>query len=126
MLSTHDLHTGIANRALFYNLQCGSRGATHGDDLYVLSRRRNLDEMMSLLKSEYSVRGTHRLGFSEGCVQEAVILNRVVKLGRDESGRKFVQYEPNARLFLMILKTLGLTSKSIATIVPGVEVTDAD
>ena len=82
---------------MFYNAQRGYCEAAHGDDLYVLGRRRDLDDMIALLNSKYSVRETHRLGFSKYCVQEAVILNRVVKLGRDESGRKFVQVEPDAR-----------------------------
>ena len=55
-----------------------------------------------------------------------MILHRVVKLGRDESGRKFVQVEPVARHVPSILKTLGLTGKSTATSVPGVKVTDAE
>ena len=82
--------------------------------------------MTTLLKSKYSVRETHRLGFAQGCVQEAVVLNRVVKLGRDESGRKFVQVEPDARHVPLILKTLGLTGKSTPTGIPGVKVTDAE
>ena len=87
LLSSHNYQTGTANPALFYNSQRGSRGAVHGDDFYVLGRRRDLDDMTALLECKYSVRETHRLGFTQGCVQEAVILNRVVKLGRDESGR---------------------------------------
>ena len=108
LLGTHNYQTGVANPALFYNSQRGSRGAVHGDDFYVLGRRQDLDDMTSLLKSKCSVRETHRLGFAEGCVQEAVILNRVIKLGRDEAGRKFVQVESDARHVPLILKSLGL------------------
>ena len=82
---------------MFYNSQRGSRVAAHSDDVYVLGRRRDLDDMASLLKSKYSVRETHRLGFAQGCVQEAVIANRAVKLGRDEFGRKFAEVEPDAK-----------------------------
>ena len=102
LLSTHGYQTGIANPALFYNPERGSRGAVHGDDFYVLGRRRDLDDMTSLIKSKYSVRETHRLGVAQGCVQEAVVFNRVVKLGRGESGRKIVRFEPDARHALLI------------------------
>ena len=64
LLGTHNYQTGIANPALFYNSQRGSRGAVHGDDLYVLGGRQDLDDMTTLLKSKYSVRETHRLGFT--------------------------------------------------------------
>ena len=82
--------------------------------------------MTTLLKSKYSVRETHRLGVSQGCVQEAVILNRVVKLGRDESGRNSVQVELDARHVQLIRKILGLTNKSRPTTFPGVKVKDAE
>ena len=88
LLRTQNYTSGVANPALFYNAQRGSRGAVHGDDFYVLGRRRDLDDMTALLKSKYSVRETHRLGFSKDCVQEVVIHNRVVKFGRDESTRR--------------------------------------
>ena len=59
-------------------------------------------------------------------MQAATILNRVVKLGLDESGRKFVQVEPDARHVPLILKTLGFIGKSTSTTVPGVKGTDAE
>ena len=73
LLGTHNYQTGAAKSAMLYNSQRGSRGAVHGDDFYVLGPRQDLDDMTSLLKSKYSVRETHRLGFAQGCVQEAVI-----------------------------------------------------
>lgn len=126
LLSAHNYTTCIADPALFYNAQRGSRGAAHGDDFYVLGRQREGDDMTTLLKSEYGPRETHRLGFSQGCVQDVVILSRVVKLGRDESGRKFVHVGLGARHAPRILKTSGLTNKSSPTTVPGVKFTDVD
>ena len=116
----------MATPALFYNAQRGSRGAVHGDDFHVLGRQQDLYNMTTLLTSKYNVRETHRLGFSQGCVQEAVILNRVVKLGRDESGRKYVQVELDARHVPLVLNTLGVTNISGPTTVPGVKVIDAE
>ena len=69
-LGTHNYKTGIANPARILNAQRGLHEAVHGDDFYVLGRRRDLDDMTALLKSKYSVRETHRLGFGHGCVQE--------------------------------------------------------
>ena len=87
---------GFANPALFQKPDTNARGAVHGDDVYVLASAKDLDEMNDLLSSKYSVRETHRLGFAPGCVREAVILNRVVRLGY-ENGRKFVQLRLHVR-----------------------------
>lgn len=82
--------------------------------------------MTTLLKSKYSGREIHRLGFAHRCVQEAVVLNRVVKLGCDELRRKFVQLESDASHVPLILKTSGPIGKSPATGISGVKVTDAE
>ena len=52
-------------------------------------------------------------------------MNRVVKLGI-ENGRKYVQIEPDSRHVQLIIKTLGLSSTSGLTVVPGVRVSDAE
>ena len=49
LLNTHNYTTGIANPALFYNAQRGSRGAIHGDDFYVFGRQQDLDDITTLL-----------------------------------------------------------------------------
>ena len=125
LLASKGYKTGVANPALFHNPQRGARGGVHGDDFYVLAKSKDLDEANELLASSYSVRETHRLGFGHGCVQEATVLNRVVKLGI-ENGRKCVQIEPDSRHVQLIIKTLGFSSKSGSTAVPGVKVSDAE
>ena len=126
LIGTHNYTIGIAKPAFFYNAQRGSRGAAHGDDFYVLGRQQDLDGMAILLKSKYSVREIHRLGFGQGCAQEVVILSRVVKLDRDESGRNYFKVELGARHVPLILKPLGLTNKPGPTTVLGVKVTDVE
>ena len=55
---------GESSPALFFNEKKDGRGAVHGDDFYVLADAKTLDEMGTLLASKYSVRESHRLGFT--------------------------------------------------------------
>ena len=102
LLREHGYVVGIANAALFYNMEAKSRGAVHGDDFYVLGPRRAIDQMGEVLKSKYSLRESGRLGFGHGCDRTATILNRVVTLSVDSGGRKvvtIVQMPATYRLF---------------------------
>ena len=117
---------GKANPALFWNRARRARGAVHGDDFYVLGNRAAIDAMAELLKSKYDVRESHRLGFGSHCSRQASVLNRIVTLGHDGDGRKFVQIEPDARHTELILRALGLTKASKPISKPGVKVTDAE
>ena len=81
--------------------------------------------MGALLASKYSVRESHRLGFSASCAKEATVFNRVVRLGVDDGGRRYVDIEPDARHVELIVKTLGLGgSKTKGFSTPNVKVTD--
>ena len=102
---------GVANPALFWNERQRSRGAVHGDDFYVLGSVQAVDSMAAALKSRYSVRESHRLGFGQGCTQHASILNRVVFLG-ELNGRRFVQIEADKRHTEIILTALSLDKGS--------------
>jgi hypothetical protein len=126
LLRSEGYDVGTANPALFLNSARHSRGAVHGDDFYVLAGRSALDHMKQALESKYSVRESHRLGFGEHCVQQATVLNRVVTLGRDEQGRKFLQIEPDARHVELILKSLGLGDGAKSVTTPGVKHTEAE
>ena len=82
--------------------------------------------MAVALKSRYSVRESHRLGFGEGCARHATILNRVVSLG-ELNGRRYVQIEPDKRHVELIVSSLGLdksNTKSVTT--PSVKPSDAE
>ena len=97
-----------------------SRGAGHGDDFFVVAGRVALDHLGNILASKYSVRESHRLGFGRHCVRHAQILNRIVSLGVDESGQRFVKIEPDARHAELVLRELGFTGKKVNTLtIPG-------
>jgi len=116
---------GEANPALFYNETNRGRGAVHGDDFYVLGSKGAIDDMAALLASKYSMRESHRLGFSEGCEQAATVLNRVVSLGRGDDGRKFVRIEPDHRHVELILQAVGLDDdKSKGVTTPSMKFSD--
>lgn len=117
---------GVANPSLFYNYNesANARGAVHGDDFIVCGPRKALDEMNQLLKSKYSVRESHRLGFSEGCTRSATVLNRVIILDLGDSGRKFVQFELGQRHVDLIVQSAGINVNSNAVATPSIKPTD--
>ena len=126
LLQEEGYKIGVANPALFWNQALSSRGAVHGDDFYVLGTVCAVDRMAVALKSRYSVRESHRLGFGEGCTRHATILNRVVSLG-ELNGRRYVQIEPDKRHVELIVSSLGLdksNTKSVTT--PSVKPSDAE
>ena len=45
----------------------------------------------------YSMRESHRLGFGSHCESHAELLNRIVSVGTDSDGRRFVRIEPDIR-----------------------------
>ena len=115
---------GAANPALFYNAEECSRGAVHGDDFYVLGPVEAVDKVKELLGSKYQMRESHRLGFTTGCVQEATVLNRVVRLGTTD-GRRWVRIEPDKRHVELIVQGVGLSMKSAGVSTPSIKPTDA-
>ena len=125
LLSEQGYKVGVANPSLFYNESANARGAVHGDDFIVCGPKKALDEMNAMLKSKYSVRESHRMGFSPECTRAAVVLNRVISLGRDDSGRKWVQFEADQRHVDLILQSAGISSKSNSVTTPAVKPTDA-
>ena len=80
---------------------------------------------MSFLGSKYSVRESHRLGFTHGCAREATILNRVITLN-DEAGRKQVQFEADQRHVSLVLQSAGIKSNSNPVNTPAVELSDVE
>lgn len=126
LLKEEGYEIGVANPALFWNPKLSSRGAVHGDDFYVLGTQSAIDRMAGALKSKYSVRESHRLGFQPNCTQNATILNRVVSLG-EQGGRRFVQIEPDQRHVEIIVSSLGLhksNTKGVKT--PSLKSADGD
>ena len=85
---------GVANLALFYNAEECCRGGVHGDDFVVVGSRRALDRMGKTSSGKYSMRESHRLGFGNHCDRHAELLNRIVSVGTDSDGRRYVRIEP--------------------------------
>ena len=81
--------------ALFHSAEEGCRGGVHGDDFAVVGSRRALDRMGQALSGKYAVREAHRLGFGSHCERHAQLLNRVVSVGTDSDGRRYVRIEPD-------------------------------
>ena len=123
LLASGGYQVGEANPALFFNEDKFSRGAVHGDDFYVLGPKFAIDDMKELLGSKYQMREAHRLGFSEGCVRSATVLNRVVELGESD-GRKWVRIEPDKRHVELIWRAVGMNSKSNGVTTPSIKPTD--
>ncbi|CAK0904033.1 unnamed protein product, partial [Prorocentrum cordatum] len=73
----------------------------------------------------YSARESHRLGFADHCVKEATVLNRVIRVGYNQDGRKYVEIEPDAGHSELIVQALGL-GKGNGVKTPSVKPTGAD
>ena len=127
LLSSVGCVVGVANPSLFHNADTGARGAVHGDDFVVLGKPRALKMIGDTLKTKYSVREAHRLGFKAGRERSAVILNRVVLLRQDSEGRREIIVEPDFRHIQLVLQDLGLdksNTKSLTT--PTIKIDEAE
>ena len=95
---------GVAK--LFQRGEDGSRGGVHGDNFAVVGSRRALDKMGKTLSGKYSMRESHRLGFGSHCERHAELLNRVVSVGTDSDGRRYVRIEPDIKNVEFVLRIL--------------------
>ena len=98
----------VANLALFYNAVERCRGGVHGDDFVVVGSRRALDQMGKILSGKYSMRESHRVGFSNHYGRHAELLNRTVSVGTESDGGRYVRIEPDIRHAELVLRDLGL------------------
>ena len=57
-------------------------------------------------------RESHRLGFGSHCERHAELLNRVVSVGTDSDGRRYVRIEPDIRNAELVLRNLGLEKEA--------------
>ena len=118
---------GVANPALFHRSDDGGRGGVHGDDFAVVGSRRALDRMGKTLSGKYSMRESHRLGCGSHCERHAELLNRIVSVGKDSDGRRYVRIEPDTRHAELVLRDLGLEgSKGQPLTSPGFKVDEKE
>ena len=66
----------------------------HGDDFVCLSDDDELKHIDNLLKSKYSAKDMGTLGFEDADVKSLRLLNRVFRVGVDQSGQ-FLDIEPD-------------------------------
>lgn len=124
LLRTVGYKVEVANPALVCNPQRATRGGVHGDDFYIFGPRSSIDHMGQVLKSKYSVRESHCLGWGDHCSREATVLNRVVVLGEDENRRRYVRIEPDQRHVELTLKSLGFNERTKSCATPSVKLKD--
>ena len=73
------------------------------------------------------MRESHRLGFGSHCERHAELLNRIVSVGTDSDGRRYVMIEPDIRHAELVLRDLGLEgSKAEPLTTPGFKVDEKE
>ena len=76
--------------------------------------------MGKTLSGEYSMRESHRYGFGNYCERHAELLNRIVSVGTDSDGRRYVRIELDIRQAELVLREMGLEcSKAKPLMTPG-------
>ena len=79
------------------------------------------------MSGKYSMRESHRLGFGSHCESHAELLNRIVSVGTDSDGRRYVRIEPDIRHAELVLRNLGLEgSKAEPLTTPGFKVDEKE
>ena len=112
---------------MFHRSDDGSRGGVHGDDFAVVGSRRALDRMGKTLSGKYSMRESHQHGFGSHCERHAELLNRIVSVGTDSDGRRYVRIEPDIRHAELVPRDLGLEgSKAKPLTTPGFKVAEKE
>ena len=78
---------GKHSAALFHNRNQDVRMAVHGDDFVSLSDEDGLKHIDSLLKSKYTAKDIRTLVFEDSDAESLLLLNRVFRVGTDQSGQ---------------------------------------
>ena len=76
--------------------------------MILLWRARALDRIGKTMFGKYSMRESHRYGIGSHCERRAELLNRIVSVGTDSDGRRYVRIQPDIRHAELVLKDLGL------------------
>ena len=59
------------------------------------------------------MRGPHRLGFGNHCERHAELLNRIVSVGKNSDGRRYVRIEPDIGHAELVLRDRGLEGSKV-------------
>ena len=115
--------SGKYSAALFHNPNQDVRVAVHGDDFVCLSDDDGLKHIDSLLKSKYTAKDSGTLGFEDSDVQRLVLLERVFRVGVDQTGQ-YLDIEPDLRHAPLIISESGCNTNTKAVSTPREKLQD--
>ena len=95
----------------------------HGDDFVCLSDDDGLKHIDSLLKSKYTAKDMGTLGFEDSEVKSLLLLNRVFRVGVDQTGQ-YLDIEPDLRHAPLIITEAGCNTNSKAVSTPREKLQD--
>ena len=107
---------GKHSAALFHNPNDDVRMAMHGDDFVCLSDDVGLKHVDSHLKSKYTAKDMGTLGFGDSDVKSLLLLNRVFRVGTDQTGQ-YLDIEPDLRHAPLIISEseCNANTKTVST-----------
>ena len=73
------------------------------EDFVVVGSRGALDRIGKTLSGKYSMRESHRLSFGNHSERHVELLNRVVSVGTNSDGRRYIRTEPDIRHAELVL-----------------------
>ncbi len=87
---------GTTPRSSIHSWEHDIRLLVHGDDFIPVSDVEGLGHVDKLLNGKYTVKNLGTLGFEDGDSQELCILNRTLRVGRDDEG-EYIDWIPDNR-----------------------------
>ena len=107
---------GVANPCCFHHAGRNLMVVVHGDDFTAVGAKADILWYESSLATKFDIKMRGHLGFSDGCVREMRILNRIVRLMDDG-----LRYEADPRHAEMMIRAMDLAEAN-AVSTPGVTV----
>ena len=114
---------GKHSAALFHNPNQDVRLAVHGDDFVCLSDDDGLKHIDSFLKSKYTAQDMGTLRFEDSDVKSLLLLNRVFRVGVDQTGQ-YLDIEPDLRHAPPIISESGGNTNTEAVSTPREKLQD--
>ena len=99
---------GTACAATYYHPKWDVRAVVHGDDFCFAGHGHNLAKVRAAIDQAFLLKDVGTLGWEKGDVQELKVLNRVVRLVKDNGkGETGVAYEADPRHAELLVAALG-------------------
>ena len=114
---------GKHSAALFHNPNQDVRMAVNGDDFVCLSDADGPKHSDSLLKSKYTAKDMGTLGLEDSDVKSLLLLNRVIRVGVDQTGQ-YLDIEPDLRHAPLIISESGCNTNTKAVSTPREKLQD--